>query len=363
MFDLATGTKLFQARLAALKQTRVDFDWYPYDSLTNVQHLDRLLAGDSEPVWRAASSKGVLDVGCGDGDLSFLFESLGCAVTAVDYPVTNHNGMRGIAALHTALESKVHVREMDIDVEPLFPGDAFGLTLFLGTLYHLKNPLSVMERLARASEYCIVSTRIAGRFPGGEVMPRGEPIAYLLAEDELNRDDSNFWIFSNAGLRRLFERTGWEVLRSFHAGDTTCSDPVHPDHDERAFCLLKSHYGLSHLELLEGWYEPAGSGWRWTSPRFSALVNSAGGKYRRIRMRVFVPPEVVDQVGPVTLHAGINGVSLHPETIREPGDHMWARSIPKPADKLHMDFHIDKVFRFPGDDRELGIIVSSLELD
>jgi hypothetical protein len=66
------------------------------------------------------------------------------------------------------------------------------------------------------------------------------PVAYLLDEREANNDPTNFWIFSDAGLRRILKRTGWEILDYITVGNTNDSDPATAEGDERAFCLVKS---------------------------------------------------------------------------------------------------------------------------
>ena len=64
-------------------------------------------------------------------------------------------------------------------------------------------------------------------------------MAYLLAPQECNNDDTNFWIFTDEGLKRIADRTGWNVVSYITVGETKCSTPADPDRDERAFCLLE----------------------------------------------------------------------------------------------------------------------------
>ncbi|NJR44094.1 hypothetical protein HC761_01150 [bacterium] len=66
------------------------------------------------------------------------------------------------------------------------------------------------------------------------------PLAYLLDAGEANGDATNYWIFSDAGLRRIFQRSGWDVLDYIQVGDTAASNPMDNAHDERAFALLRS---------------------------------------------------------------------------------------------------------------------------
>jgi hypothetical protein len=109
--------------------------------------------------------------------------------------------------------------------------------MFLGTLYHLKNPLGALERLREACDHCILSTRIAQATADGAVQFRDQPLAYLLGHDECNRDATNYWIFSFGGLLRLVSRAGWTVVHQHRHGATRRSDPSR--HDERAYLLLR----------------------------------------------------------------------------------------------------------------------------
>jgi tRNA (mo5U34)-methyltransferase len=360
--DLVAAANRLRDRLATARaRAEPQFEWYPYDSLSNVYQLERLLGRRYDFLLQGAQANGVLDLGCADGDLAFLFESLGCRVTAVDHPLTNHNHMRGIRALQRLLGSAIDIQEIDLDSQFSLPGECHGLTLFLGILYHLKNPFYVLERLARQSKYCVLSTRIARCFPDGTPMPKDRPIAYLLEADELNRDNSNFWIFSDAGLRRLLKRTHWEVLEYCNVGDTSASNPTSPDRDERVFCLLKSHFGLANVDLLEGWHKAEDAGWRWTERRFSVRVSSdAIARPERMVMRLFVPPALIDQYGQITLFAS----EMSAVVFSEPGDHTFTgRFKPGRASEV-ITFTVDKAFPPDASDpRERGIIVASIDCE
>lgn len=218
----------------------VEGGWYPYDSFMNLYPLRQLLAGEHRYLLDLAGDEPVLDIGCGDGMLAFFLESLGLQVHAVDHPSTNFNGMRGVRALKAALESGVELHEFDLDGRFTLPAATYGLALFLGTLYHLKNPFYALESIAKQARFCLLSTRVARITPGTEVNYHELPMAYLLGDREANADPTNYWIFSQAGLRRILDRCGWDVLALTTTGETSASDPASQSGDERAFCLLRS---------------------------------------------------------------------------------------------------------------------------
>src|SRR5258708_28871385 len=63
-----------------------DPGWYPWDSFGTVTLLDRVLTGPRRFLDPMLGADPILDIGCGDGDLSFFLESLGYRVCAIDTP-------------------------------------------------------------------------------------------------------------------------------------------------------------------------------------------------------------------------------------------------------------------------------------
>ena len=51
--------------------------WYPYSTLSSLDHLDTLLHGENRMILRVLRNEPVLDLGAGDGTLAFFLESLG----------------------------------------------------------------------------------------------------------------------------------------------------------------------------------------------------------------------------------------------------------------------------------------------
>jgi tRNA (mo5U34)-methyltransferase len=214
--------------------------WYPYRILNHVEDLEKLAstAGlDLLELCRGPNGK-IADIGSADGDLAFFLERQGLLVHVVDNEYTNFSHLEGMRILKAALKSSVVIESVDLDSQFQLDSEKYDAVFFLGTLYHLKNPFYVLESLARITRYCFISTRIAKQTADGQPLSR-YPLAYLLAPQECNNDVTNFWIFSEYGLKRLVDRAGWNLLSYISMGDTTSSTPADPDRDERAFCLLE----------------------------------------------------------------------------------------------------------------------------
>jgi len=239
-----------EARKAALK---VDFPWYPGGTMHNFPILDRVLTGANRDLGKLIGGGTAVDIGAADGDLAFFMESLGVPMHVVDNPPTNLNGCRALHALKAAMNSNMEILEADLDAQFTLPQARYDFAFFLGILYHLKNPFFVLEALAKSARHAVISTRIAshnradaravpGKVNAERVALEHVPVAYLLDADECNNDATNYWIFSEEGLRRILHRTGWDVLDFGTVGAVGKSDPATAKGDERAFCLVRSRY-------------------------------------------------------------------------------------------------------------------------
>jgi hypothetical protein len=183
----------------------------------------------------------------------------------------------------------------------------------------------------------------------------------------LNQDNSNFWIFTPAGLRRLLQRAGWSMLAMSLDGSTQSRPANGDEFDERAYCLLKTTRALRNVETAYGWTEDEGVGWRWTLPRFGAwlrpprLVRSA-----QLELRIFVPDEHFVLTGPITIEATVAGRLLGPQTFPASGDWFYRAEItdlPEDGSPIFVEFVVTPaLIAPPPDKRELGVIAASLSL-
>lgn len=68
----------------------------------------------------------------------------------------------------------------------------------------------------------------------------------------------------------------------------------------------------------------------------------------------------------MTLSATAGTVSLAPETYSDSGEHEYRRDVPANAfteANININFSLDKFFRTEQDDRQLGLIVTSIALE
>jgi tRNA (mo5U34)-methyltransferase len=230
MSQLVAAEPAFRNELTSLRKPVTDVQWYPYTSLNNVPILAGFLPGTLELV---PSSGSVLDVGAADGDMGFLFQSLGCSVDFLDNAATNFNQCAGLRRTAALLGKQNSLVDRDIDWGFELQRD-YDLVLFLGTLYHLRNPALALIRLAQRCQRALISTKVTSALPGGQAVA-DSPVAYLLDRREANGDPTNYFVFSPAGFERLVKRCGWRVMHAQRVGAVGRSNPVDNDRDERMF--------------------------------------------------------------------------------------------------------------------------------
>jgi tRNA (mo5U34)-methyltransferase len=311
------------------------FDWYSFDSFGNLTHLDALLPRGIESVVKLAGEDPVADIGTGDGDLAFLLESLGCSVVAMDWPGTNANRMLGVDLMKRQLRSSVEIREVELDERFRLDGERFGLVCALGLLYHLKNPIYFLERLAGHARYCLLSTAILS------AKRKRDPVAYLAGDREFNDDSTNYWIFSESGILRLLDRCGWDVTHRYVTGR---------DRD-RFFCLAESRLATTTqtIRLLGGWHRLENDAWRWTARTFEAVIENAESAARlELRFRSM-------REGVLTVQAEINGEMLPAREFDGPGDHVYCAAVATAGKRNRIRVTLSDAAEIEG--RELGVIV------
>jgi tRNA (mo5U34)-methyltransferase len=153
----------------------------------------------------------VLDVGAWDGFFSFEAERRGAArVLATDYFSWKGPGWgskEGFDFARTVLCSRVEDIEIDVpDISPTTVG-RFDIVLFLGVLYHLKEPFTALERMAAVTEkLLIVETAV-------DLLNVERPAMAFYPMAELNGDPTNWWAPNLACLTQMLRACGFREVR------------------------------------------------------------------------------------------------------------------------------------------------------
>jgi len=137
------------------------------------------------------SGKTVLDIGAWDGAWSFEAERRGAQrVLATDSYSWTGAGWGTKAAFELAREALGSaVEDQTIDVFDLSPETVgmFDVVLFLGVLYHVKDPMGALEHVASVTAgRAIIETEV-------DLMLLRRPAAAFYPSTELNADPTNWW--------------------------------------------------------------------------------------------------------------------------------------------------------------------------
>ena len=315
------------------------FGWYPYDSLASFDELLQLRPDRFEQLLASLAGRRILDVGCADGAMSFYLETRGFRLVALDSPDFNFNQMRGVHELKRRFSSPLEIRAVDLERDLLSSDEDFGLAVAMGLLYHLRNPISFLQRLARCSSYCLLSTRV--------ILGDSYANAYLVDATELGADETNYWLFTAAGMERLLTRTGWELMDSrqvTHHGDT------------RYFCWAKSRLKPA-WRALAGLHAPEERGWRWTERQFSvSIVAPAAGC---VEIRLVVPEPVWAALGVITASVQLNCGPVTPFALKTAGEH--SLRLDAAAGPAEVKVELDRALAPNASDRrELGVVLDDV---
>ena len=101
-----------------------------------------------------------LDVACNEGYFSQLLYRLGANVRATDIRDQNIERARIIQSLY-GLDANRLVFEVEDFLKNQDPECSYDLTLFLGLLYHLENPMGALRQLRKVTrKLCILETQL-----------------------------------------------------------------------------------------------------------------------------------------------------------------------------------------------------------
>lgn len=231
--DIVSLGMQFEQRLDEIKRDHPTVQWYPYRSLTGLEHLQKVIPQEMQDELIAGKANwDVVDIGAADGELGLYLESRGAKVDYLERPATNYNGVAALNAYRQALGSEGQLFLQDVDLG-LHLDRTYSFALALGLLYHLRNPMDFLVTLAHHAERMVLSTRVCTELPDGTDISKHQ-VAYFLRARESNNDPTNFWVFSPVALEAVLKRSGWIVKASTLVG-AAASNPVDVDRDMRMF--------------------------------------------------------------------------------------------------------------------------------
>ena len=197
------------------------------------------------------TGKTVLDIGCSDGFFSFECERRGAArVVGFDnYSSPYIDAPHGFKVAHRLLQSRVELVLGDLRSDLATLG-TFDLVLFLGVLYHLKDPLGGLESVATVcKDHLIVETavtppRVSWKW---NLLRRLAPDAFPAREmvfsgPEINRDPSTWWVQSTDCAEAMLRVSGFCDVRTIrHGWDRAFFHGRSPAHGDDAARLGSRH--------------------------------------------------------------------------------------------------------------------------
>ena len=152
--------------------------------------------------------KRVLDIGAWDGFMSFEAERRGAASVLATDSFSWHGAgwgtKDGFELARRALDSKVEDQEIDVtELSPEAVGGTFDVVLFLGVLYHMRDPVGALERVASVTrELAVVETEV------GMLLHR-RPAAFFYPGAELGDDPTNWWAPNPAAVIGMLRAVGF----------------------------------------------------------------------------------------------------------------------------------------------------------
>lgn len=163
------------------------------------------------------SGMSVLDVGAWDGFFSFECERRGASrVVACDRYAWHDSSWASKAGFELArsqLGSSVEDVELDIaDISPERLGGEFDLVLFLGVLYHLRDPVGGLERVASVTKgKLVLETHV-------DLALTRRPAAAFYPGRELSNDITNWWGPNQAAVEGMLHAVGFATVETVAGG-------------------------------------------------------------------------------------------------------------------------------------------------
>lgn len=187
----------------------------------------------------------VLDVGARDGFFSFECERRGAEVVPIDYAPPEETGFVVAARILGSKLKPVQENVFDVTAEKY---GTFDLVLFLGVLYHLRDPLRAIDQLRTVCRgRMILETHVIDEsllLENGKTRQLKElhpalkniPLMQFYPGDSLRGDATNYWGPNMRCVEAMLEEANFSVTRS-----------ILLRHRAVFWCGLKSDLKLEYL--------------------------------------------------------------------------------------------------------------------
>lgn len=184
--------------------------------------IDRLFPG-------SLAGKNCLDVACNEGYFSHLLYRRGAAVRGIDIRELNIQRAQAVQTYY-GLDPKRLAFSVEDFLHNQDESDSYDLTLFLGLLYHIENPMGAIRILHRITKsICIVETQLTrqntpivsgwGHVSAAKELPAS--LAVLQEEDMLENRLASLgslsFIPNAAAVRQFLFSAGFSQVLQIHA--------------------------------------------------------------------------------------------------------------------------------------------------
>lgn len=166
---------------------------------------------DSLGLPKDCKSLRVLDIGCRDGFFSFEMEHRGAEVIGVDYADIDVTGFSVVSQIKNS--QATYITDNVYELNPKKYG-FFDIVLFLGVLYHLRNPmlaLDKIQKLIKPDGLLFIETQIT---TNSILKKIDSPVWEFYPGATLNNDATNKWASNMSGFQAVVEEAQFKVTDS-----------------------------------------------------------------------------------------------------------------------------------------------------
>jgi tRNA (mo5U34)-methyltransferase len=338
------------------------------------------------PIPQDLRGKRVLDVGAWDGWFSFEMERRGAEVVAIDR-VENPK----FHEIRRLLGSKVEYRELDVyELHPNRIG-RFDIVLFLGVLYHVRDPLRALERV------CSVATEMAVVESLALKDETDRNLLEFFESDELGGQFDNWFVPTPKCLRAMCRAAGFArvELNAVHDYGAALTCYRHWDTVDASECRLLAaahaeNFGVNFRTDLDEYVACCTEGEPPTQPTVGGFgsppifVGQAEGGYWQVNFKL--PPgldpgwhevrlgnsnaleiavDVPPRVESLEIADACDGVTWTKGRVSSPGHlSIWAKGLPRNADVHNVRVRVDGErlqVAFVGGDGQVNVKVAGVE--